>query len=338
MTPTTPTTSAELAVDAATLRRLYRVMARIRHFEIGAARLMAGGRLPGTLHVSIGQEAVAAGVCDVLRRDDHITTTHRGHGHCIAKGGEPKAMVAELLGRETGYCGGRSGSMHIADPSAGILGANAIVGAGIPIALGGAFAAARRARGGVSVAFFGEGAVAQGVFHESLNLAALWRLPIVFVCENNLYAELTPVSVHLAAGRVADHAAPYGIPGVRVDGNDVIAVRSAAGEAVGRAREGGGPSLLECMTYRWHGHFEGDPQQYREAAEVARWKDADPLKRLAAAVAGDPEAAAGLEAIEAEARQEFAAAVAAAEAEPPAPVASVSSHVYRRPVRGGAFG
>ncbi|WUI04174.1 thiamine pyrophosphate-dependent dehydrogenase E1 component subunit alpha [Spirillospora sp. NBC_00431] len=321
-----------------TSRRLYRTMARIRHFELAAAKLMANGRLPGTLHVSIGQEAVAAGVCDVLRRDDHITTTHRGHGHCIAKGGEPKAMMAELLGRETGYCGGRSGSMHIADPGAGILGANAIVGAGIPIALGGAFAAARHGRNGVAVAFFGEGAVAQGVFHESLNLAALWKLPIVFVCENNQYVELTPVSVHLAAERVADHAAPYGVPGVRVDGNDVTAVRRAAGEAVGRAREGGGPTLLECLTYRWHGHFEGDPQRYRDAAEVAEWKAADPLRRLADTVSADPSESAEFTAIEDAARREMADAVTAAEADPVAPAGSITAHVYRRPVNGGVFG
>ncbi|TDB86913.1 thiamine pyrophosphate-dependent dehydrogenase E1 component subunit alpha [Actinomadura sp. KC216] len=316
--------------DTATAHRLYRTMARIRQFEIAASKLMATGRLPGTLHVSIGQEAVAAGVCDVLRRDDLITTTHRGHGHCLAKGGEPKAMMAELLGRATGYCGGRSGSMHIADPSAGILGANAIVGAGIPIALGGAFAAARQGRGAVAVAFFGEGAVAQGVFHESLNLAALWKLPIVFVCENNQYVELTPVSVHLAAQRVADHAAPYGIPGVRVDGNDVMAVRQAAAEAVERARGGGGPSLLECLTYRWHGHFEGDPQRYRDTAEVAEWKAADPLKRLAGT--------ADFAAVEDAARQEMADAIAAAEADPVASPESISAHVYRRPVNGGAFG
>ncbi|GAA4236531.1 hypothetical protein GCM10022254_46390 [Actinomadura meridiana] len=304
-------------------------MARIRQFEVAAAKLMASGRLPGTLHVSIGQEAVAAGVCDVLRRDDLITTTHRGHGHCLAKGGEPRAMMAELLGRSTGYCGGRSGSMHIADPAAGILGANAIVGAGIPIALGGAFAAARKGRGGVAVAFFGEGAVAQGVFHESLNLAALWKLPIVFVCENNQYVELTPVSVHLAAKHVADHAAPYGIPGSQVDGNDAHAVRDAADEAVARAREGGGPALLECLTYRWHGHFEGDPQKYRDAAEVAEWKAGDPLNRLAASLPGETEA------IDDEARREMADAVTAAEADPLAAPDSVTAHVYRLP--GGAL-
>ncbi|RFS86579.1 thiamine pyrophosphate-dependent dehydrogenase E1 component subunit alpha [Actinomadura spongiicola] len=315
--------------DTTVARRLYRTMARIRHFEVAAAKLMASGRLPGTLHVSIGQEAVAAGVCDVLRRDDPITTTHRGHGHCLAKGGEPKAMMAELLGRATGYCGGRSGSMHIADPAVGILGANAIVGAGIPIALGGAFAAARQGRGGVAVAFFGEGAVAQGVFHESLNLAALWKLPLVFVCENNQYVELTPVSVHLAARHVADHAAPYGVPGVRVDGNDATAVRSAAEEAVTRARDGGGPTLLECVTYRWHGHFEGDPQRYRDPAEVAEWKAADPLKRLAASMSGD---SAEFAAIDEQARGEMADAVSAAEADPVASPASISAHVYRRPV------
>ncbi|WP_028922658.1 thiamine pyrophosphate-dependent dehydrogenase E1 component subunit alpha [Pseudonocardia acaciae] len=305
--------------------RLYRTMARIRHFELAASRLMASGKLAGSLHVSIGQEAVAAGVCDTLRTSDYITTTHRGHGHCIAKGGGLEPMMAELFGREGGYCGGRSGSMHIADPRAGILGANAIVGAGIPIALGGAFAAMRRGDHGVAVAFFGEGAVAQGVFHESLNLAALWRLPVVFVCENNLYAELTPVGVHLAAERVADLASAYRIPASQVDGNDALAVRAEAAKAVQRARDGDGPTLLECMTYRWHGHFEGDPQRYRDAEEVQRWKDADPLVKLAAAA---PDRADAFARVEAEAEREVAEAVEAAQRAPEPPPSSVLADVY----------
>jgi TPP-dependent pyruvate/acetoin dehydrogenase alpha subunit len=255
-------------------------MRTIRAFEEAASRLLANNQIPGFLHLSIGQEAIAAGVCDVLNRADTITTTHRGHGHCIAKGARVDRMMAELFGRVDGYSGGRSGSMHLADPSIGILGANAIVGAGIPIAVGAAIAAKVRKTGVVSVAFFGEGAVGEGVFHESLNLAALWQLPIVFVCENNSYAEMTHVSLHLAASSVGAYAKPHGIEAKTIDGNDALLVRSAAEEAVTRARTEGRPSLLECITYRWRGHFEGDPQAYRSRDEVAEWRLQDPLIRL----------------------------------------------------------
>lgn len=256
---------------------LFRVMTTIRSFETKAGALFAAGKLPGFIHLSIGQEAVAAGVCSVLQSRDEITTTHRGHGHCIAKGGQVLAMMAELFGRRDGYAKGRSGSMHIADNAIGVLGANAIVGGGIPMALGAAYSSRVRGDGRVSVAFFGEGAVAQGVFHETMNLAALWQLPIIFVCENNRYAELTPISVHLATNRVADFGAPYGIPSLTVDGNDVLAVRTAAAEAVDRARTGHGPTLLECETHRWRGHFEGDPQHYRTKEESQQWKTRDPI-------------------------------------------------------------
>lgn len=256
---------------------LFRVMTTIRMFETKAGAMFAAGLLPGFIHLSIGQEAVAAGVCGVLDPRDEITTTHRGHGHCIAKGGRVLAMMAELYGRAGGYAKGRSGSMHIADNAIGILGANAIVGGGIPMALGAAYSSRVKEDGRVAVAFFGEGAVAEGIFHEAMNLAAVWQLPIVFVCENNGYAELTPISVHLPTERVADFAAPYRIPGMTVDGNDVFAVREAAAEAVGRARGGGGPTLLECQTYRWRGHFEGDPQHYRTKAETQEWQTRDPI-------------------------------------------------------------
>ena len=249
------------STDTDSLLDLLRVMLEIRHFEMKAGSLFAAGQLPGFIHLSIGQEAVAAGVSSVLRPDDYITTTHRGHGHCLAKGGGLLPMMAELYGSSEGYLKGRSGSMHIADPSIGILGANAIVGAGIPIAVGAAFSAAVRGEDRVSVAFFGEGAVAQGVFHESMNLAAVWGLPMIFVCENNQYAELSHVSVHLSAADVADFAAPYRMPAEQVDGNDVLAVQSAAERAVERARPGGGPALIECRPCRWRGHFEGGPQR-----------------------------------------------------------------------------
>jgi TPP-dependent pyruvate/acetoin dehydrogenase alpha subunit len=260
--------------------RLYRTMALIRGFETSAERMLRRGKLTGNLHLSTGQEAVAAGVCDVLRSDDHITTTHRGHGHCLAKGADPERMYAELLGRSSGYCGGKAGSMHIADPATGNLGATAIVGGGIAIAAGAALSAQVRDSDGVAVAFFGEGAVAQGAFHEALNLAAVWRLPLVLVCEHNGYAELTPASVHLRA-QVHRLAEPHGVPSVLVDGNDAPAVRAAAAEAVAHARAGEGPTLLECTTYRWSGHYVGDPERYRADEEVAAWQERDPLGRLA---------------------------------------------------------
>ena len=312
--------------------RLYRTMSLIRNFETTAARLMASGELAGFLHVSIGQEAVAAGVCDVLDADDYITTTHRGHGHCIAKGARVDAMLAELYGRAAGYCAGRSGSMHVADPRVGILGANAIVGACIPIAVGGGFAARTLGQRRVSVAFFGDGAVAQGVFHESLNLAALWRLPVVFVCENNQYAEMTPSEVHLNSNQISGYAAPHGVPAETVDGNDALAVREAATRAVQRARDGAGPTLLECLTYRWHGHFEGDAQKYRSADEVAAWRQRDPLRLLATQADGQPLLRARLTAIDQQCADEVTAAAEWARAQPPAAPASLTEHVYRAPL------
>ncbi len=305
-----------------TAERLYRTMVAIRGFETSSERLLKRGELTGNVHLSIGQEAVAAGVCDVLRRDDHITTTHRGHGHCIAKGGEPERMFAELLGRETGYCGGKAGSMHIADPATGNLGATAIVGGGIAIAAGAALSAQVRGTDGVAVAFFGEGAVAEGSFHEALNLAAVWDLPLVLVCENNGYAELTPVAVHLRA-QVHELAAPHGIPGVQVDGNDVLAVRAAADAAVARARAGDGPSLLECATYRWSGHYVGDPERYRTKEEVAAWRERDPLPRLAA-VLGEARAAE----IDAEVDAELRAAAERALAAPVTGPEALLEHVW----------
>ncbi|MQA84275.1 MAG: ABC transporter substrate-binding protein [Streptosporangiales bacterium] len=316
--------SSEQALD------IYRVMLTIRSFESAAADLLAGGRLPGFLHLSIGQEGVAAGVCSALGPEDGITTTHRGHGHCIAKGGSVDRMMAELFGRGEGYCKGRSGSMHIMDADAGILGAHAIVGAGLPMAVGAAYSAKVRGERRVAVAFFGEGAVGEGVFHESLNLAALWSLPVVFVCENNRYAELSHVSMHLSAKHVADFGAPYGIPAATLDGNDVLAVASAARKAVGRARDGGGPTLLEFETYRWRGHFEGDPQRYRSRDEVASWQARDPVarfqERLEAGFAVD---VAELDRIEREASTAVERAVEWAESLPPAPPTSLLEDVYR---------
>jgi TPP-dependent pyruvate/acetoin dehydrogenase alpha subunit len=302
--------------------RLYRTMAAIRAFETSSERLLKRGELTGNVHLSIGQEAVAAGVCDVLRRDDHITTTHRGHGHCLAKGGDPERMYAELLGRSTGYCGGKAGSMHIADPATGNLGATAIVGGGIAIAAGAALSAQVRGTDQVAVAFFGEGAVAEGSFHEALNLAAVWGLPLVLVCENNQYAELTPVRVHLRAP-VHRLAGPHGVSGVLVDGNDALAVRDAAATAVARARAGDGPALLECTTYRWSGHYVGDPERYRSKEEVADWRARDPIARLAAVVGAERAAA-----IHAEVEAELTAAAERALAAPMVTADALLEHVW----------
>jgi acetoin:2,6-dichlorophenolindophenol oxidoreductase subunit alpha len=310
-------------IDAA--YRLYAVMSKIRQFETAAERLQASGVMDSALHLSIGQEAVAAGVCDVLRRSDLIATTHRGHGHCIAKGGELAPMMGELFARTGGYCGGKSGSMHIADPASGILGANAIVGAGIPIALGAALTFQQQGTDNVAVAFFGEGAVAEGVFHESLNVAALWQLPIIFVCENNGYAEMTPVSVHLASTSVAAFGGPYGVTASTVDGNDVLAVRAAAQAAAGRARDGGGPVLLEARTYRWRGHYQGDPETYRSREEVEQWRERDPLQRLRSAF---PEGTGRFDALDQRAAAAVSEAVDEARSWPGVPTSALTEHVY----------
>ena len=265
------------AIDAEQGLALYRTMARIRRFETAAGELFAAGQLPGFIHLSIGQEAIAAGVCAALEDRDTVSTTHRGHGHCLAKGGSLPQMMAELFGKEGGVTRGRAGSMHASDSSVGILGANGIVGGGIPMAVGSAFSAQLDGLGKISVAFFGDGAVAEGVFAECVNLAVLWNLPIIFVCENNGYAELTPTRVHLANTRVAELIAGFGIYSSTTDGNDVEAVFLAAAEAVGRARRGDGPTVLEMETTRWRGHFEGDPQRYRAREELTAMTERDPL-------------------------------------------------------------
>ncbi|TDC54019.1 2-oxoisovalerate dehydrogenase [Jiangella ureilytica] len=251
-------------------------MRRIRRFEERAGQLYRDTEVPGFLHLSIGQEATAVGACRPLRATDAITSTHRGHGHCLAKGMPPAPMFAELMGRDAGTCHGRGGSMHIADPALGVYGANGIVGAGLPIAGGVATAFRLTGSDGVVVAFFGDGAVAQGMFHEAVNLAAVWDLPVVFCCENNHYAEFSRAADQHRAGLV-DRAAGYGIEYAHVDGNDVVAVADVMAKLVEGRRQGGGPVLLEADTYRWHGHYEGDPQRYRDAVEVAEWQRRDPL-------------------------------------------------------------
>jgi pyruvate dehydrogenase E1 component alpha subunit len=264
------------------LIKIYTTMNKIRKFEETAVKLFEQNKLRGSVHLYIGEEAIAASVCSALCDGDYITSTHRGHGHAIAKGAELTKAMAELMGKETGYCKGRGGSMHIADPEKGNLGANAIVGAGIPIAVGGALAQKMLGTKNVAVCFFGDGASNQGTFHESLNLASVWKLPVIFVCENNKFAISVPTWQSTAVENISDRAAGYNMPGVTLDGNDAIAVCEKADEAVERARLGGGPSLLECKTYRWKGHWTGDPEVYRTREEVAEWINKCPIKRLGA--------------------------------------------------------
>jgi acetoin:2,6-dichlorophenolindophenol oxidoreductase subunit alpha len=267
----------KMEIKNESLIQMYRIMLRIRHFENRVKDLFAAGELPGFVHLYLGEEAIASGVCVPLKDDDYITSTHRGHGHIIAKGGEMKYMMAELYGKATGYNKGKGGSMHIAWPELGILGANGIVSGGIPIATGAALSAKYRKSGQVAVCFFGDGASNEGTFHESLNIAGAFDLPIVYICENNLYGVGTQQSDVRRIEDIADRAAGYGMPGIVVDGNDVVAVYEATREAVGRARAGDGPTLIECKTYRWRTHFEGEVDNYRPPEEVAAWLAREPI-------------------------------------------------------------
>src|SRR6201982_1515603 len=262
-------------------RDMLRQMLTIRHFEERASADYLGGKIYGVVHCYIGEEAVAVGVCSALTRTDRIISTHRGHGHCIAKGADLNRMMAELYGRQTGYCKGKGGSMHIADFGIGMLGANGIVAGGISIITGAGLAAQMEGKGGVAVSFFGDGASNAGPFHECLNIAATWKLPMLYVCENNMYAAQTAAAATHALSDVAARAAGYGIPGVIVDGNDIFAVYQAANAAVERARSGGGPSLIECKTYRWRAHTErrGQPDPRDPAAREA-WQRKDPIALL----------------------------------------------------------
>jgi len=270
------TETSRLGDDAATAAAALGTMWRIRRFEEAVDELFARGLMHGTMHLSIGQEASATGTCAALRPTDRITSTHRGHGHCIAKGADLTRMMAELLAKETGYCRGRGGSMHIADTATGNLGANGIVAGGIPIAAGAALAARMRGTDEVVVSFFGDGAVNEGAFHEAANLAAIWDLPLILLCENNRYGMSFSTERAFAIEHLADRAAGYGIPGVTVDGNDVEAVHEAVAAAVARARAGAGPTFVECETYRWKGHSKSDKNLYRTRDEIAEWQARDP--------------------------------------------------------------
>ncbi len=274
-----------MPVDAPSAEKLldmYARMWRIRLFEEQAEYQSGQGKVLGALHTYIGEEAVGVGVCSHLAATDYITSTHRGHGHCISKGADIQKMMAELFGKATGYCKGKGGSMHIADFAVGMLGANGIVAGGFGLATGAGLAAQVRGLGQAAVCFFGDGAANRGPFHENINIGAVWRLPVVYVCENNQYAQWTPQKEVTLVTDIASMASAYGIPGVQVDGMDVLAVYEAAGEAIARARRGEGPTLLECKTYRFRGHSFGDPQQYRAREEIAEWSEQrDPIPRFA---------------------------------------------------------
>lgn len=272
----TSTDIADLTKDRA--KDIYKTMEDIRNFEENAKRFFAAGEIPGFVHLYAGEEAIATGVCAHLTDDDYITSTHRGHGHCIAKGGDLKEMMAEIFGKATGLGKGKGGSMHIADIEKGILGANGMVGGGFGIAIGAAMRNKYKKNDRVVVCFFGDGAANEGLFHECLNMASIWQLPIVFVNENNLFAESTPQWYATASNTIAERAAAYNMPGVRVDGKDVVAVYQTTGEAIARARRGEGPTLIECITYRDHGHFEGDEQNYKaQTGEEKELAEVDPL-------------------------------------------------------------
>jgi len=312
------------------LVELFHQMWLIRFFDEKVDEFFAKGMIHGTTHLCVGQEASAAGACAVLEERDKITSTHRGHGHCIAKGADVNRMMAELFGRETGYCRGKGGSMHIADVEKGNLGANGIVGGGIPIAVGSALTSHMKKLGYVTLCFFGDGASNEGSFHEAINLASIWKLPVVFICENNQYGMSGPVKEMISIANIADRSAAYGIPGRVVDGNDIFAMMNATHEAVQRARNGEGPTLIEAKTYRWKGHSKSDAKKYRTREEEMEWRTLrDPIARMKAVLveAGmltEEEAAR----IEARARQEIEEAVRFAENSPMPSLDSLEEDVY----------
>jgi len=325
--PNRPTVYDRLSAEE--LRSALRKMRLIRRFEESAEDAYIRGLSYGTMHLSIGQEATAVGVCAALTDADYITSTHRGHGHCIAKGADVARMYAEFLGKETGYCQGRGGSMHIADPGKGNLGANGIVGGGIPIAVGAALSAKKRGVGAVAVSFFGDGANNEGAFHESLNFASIWRLPVVFVCENNQYGMSMSTERSTAVRDVAARASAYAMPGVVVDGNSFAEVAKAAFDAVDRARRGEGPTLIEAKTYRTRGHSRSDRNRYRTKEEIENWRRRDPILLFESELeALGLVSRAEIEAIVASVESEMAAAIAFATASPAPSPAALTRYVY----------
>lgn len=329
MTTNETVQAPRLLADAALSRQVLTTMWQIRRFEEAVDDLFARGLMHGTMHLSIGQEAVATGACLPLTREDLITSTHRGHGHCIAKGAKLDRMMAELLAKETGYCRGRGGSMHIADVDTGNLGANGIVGGGIPIAAGAALAQKLRKTSNVAVSFFGDGATNEGAFHEGLNLAAVWALPAVFICENNGYGMSMSSSLSMAVPRVSDRAAAYGMPGVTVDGNDVQEVFDAVTEAVARARGGLGPTLVEAVTYRYKGHSKSDQNLYRTREEIDAWRAKDPIGRFeTAALESGVLSQDDVDAVRAEVRDAIRAAIKAGNEAAPSRADELLSGVF----------
>lgn len=315
--------SPEQLKDA--LRKMY----LIRKFEEGAEDCYTRGLIHGTMHLSIGQEASAVGSCMPLTDQDQITSTHRGHAHCVAKGAEVSRMFAEFFGKETGYCKGRGGSMHIADVEKGNLGANGIVAGGIPIAVGAALTSKQLKTGKVVVCFFGDGANNEGAFHESLNMASVWKLPVVFVCENNKYGMSTSIERSTAVGAIADRAPAYSMPGKTVDGNDFSEVSQAVTEAVDFARTGGGPSLIENLTYRWRGHSKSDRNRYRSKEEIAEWIEKDPVARFSELLQEHQVMTAQeVTSLEAEVDREIEEAIEFAKASPDPKIAEVTRDVY----------
>ena len=319
----------DLAADPGTARTALDTLWRIRVFEEAVDELFARGLMHGTMHLSIGQEASAVGGVSALRPDDMITSTHRGHGHCIAKGADLVRMMAELLAKETGYCAGRGGSMHIADVATGNLGANGIVAGGIPIAVGAALASRLQGNDRVVLAFFGDGATNEGAFHEAVNLAAIWKLPVVFCCENNQYGMSMAQTSATAVERLSSRASAYGIPGSTVDGNSVQEVHDVVAAAVARARAGEGPTLVEALTYRWKGHSKSDKNLYRTREEIDEWRARDPVARFEQAVltAGSLTSS-DVDAVRSGAREAVRDAVRQAQAAPDARPETLLTAVY----------
>jgi acetoin:2,6-dichlorophenolindophenol oxidoreductase subunit alpha len=312
-------------------KEMYGALWRIRLFEGHVQRLAAAGEIPGFPHLSTGQEAVAVGVCTQLDREDVLFTSHRGHGHVLAKGSDMQAAFAEILGRQTGLCGGRGGSMHLVDAANGVLGATGVVAGNLALAAGAAWAAQAQGKKNISVVFFGDGATGAGAFHETLNLAALWRLPVLFVCENNGVAEFTSREEHSNVKHVSSFAAPYGIAAKTIDGNDLPMVWAAAREAIETLRRGAGPYLLECMTFRMAGHYVGDSQKYRSKEELAETRERCPIERLKRLLVGRGVKPEELDAIGELGKNEVHEAVERARAAPRPDPATVMDHVYRMP-------
>lgn len=319
-------------------KEMYATLWRIRLFEAQVQRLAAAGEIPGFPHLSTGQEAVAVGVCTQLERDDVLFTSHRGHGHVLAKGSDLESTFAEILGRQNGLCGGRGGSMHLVDAANGVLGATGVVAGNLALAAGAAWAAQAQGKNNISVVFFGDGATGAGAFHETLNLAALWRLPVLFVCENNGVAEFTTREEHSNVKFVSSFAAPYDIAAKTIDGNDLPTVFAAAAEAIDTLRRGAGPYLLECMTFRMAGHYVGDSQQYRSKEELAEIREKCPIERLKRHLVGRGVALAELDAIAESLKSEVLRSVERAKAGPRPDPAGVLDYVYLSPALAGIQG